>query len=290
MGLLDNIRNGARRSLAVAKLGFEKTFRAPTFQGGLYPLFALNSVLVAVGILALSFIAGGFEHFDDDVARYAARVAAPGTAIGTFFTMITDLGTSGWILVCTGVTGLVISALPLTRVARVARAWWANLHGDLCFIFFTVAITGILANLIKNTIGRARPKHLETLGHLEFDFARFESSFASFPSGHSTTFGAICMGLFLLLPRRWWALWVVLAIIGGASRVMVGAHYPSDVLAGLLFGAGLTWLAARWLARRNVLFSFDGGMIPVRKFSVYRIAANPRSRSAIRSSASSRPT
>ena len=143
------------------------------------------------------------------------------------------------------------------------RAIWL---GQSAFVFASVAVTGILANLIKNTIGRARPKHFDTLGAHAFDFGAFQSSFASFPSGHSTTFGALCMGIALLYPKTRWICFFM-AFLGGTSRVVVGAHYPSDVIAGLAFGAGLTWIFARWLAQRNALFRFgkDGRLSAIRR-------------------------
>lgn len=189
-------------------------------------------------------------HLDPGLVHWA-RAAPHG--VRQFFRMITDLGTSGWILVTTGVAAILLACSTLHTLDRATRVRRANWHGDLLFVFSTVAVTGILASLIKNTIGRARPRHLDTLGAYEFDFAAFTSGFASFPSGHSTTFGAFCACLCLLFPRAT-PLWVAFGITGGISRMMVGAHYASDVIAGLLFGSVLTVLFARWLSRRNVLF------------------------------------
>ena len=73
------------------------------------------------------------------------------------------------------------------------------------------------------------------------------------------------MVLFLLLPRKLWPLWLFFAVVGGGSRIMVGAHYPSDVAAGLAFGAVLTLLSARWLAKRRVMFDASAQLFPARK-------------------------
>lgn len=73
----------------------------------------------------------------------------------------------------------------------------------------------------------------------------------SFPSGHATTIATFCAVLGFHLPgRRWrWAL-AVPALLVGVSRVVVGAHWPVDVLAGLVLGwfvaAASVWLAQRW--------------------------------------------
>ncbi|HXH83451.1 MAG TPA: phosphatase PAP2 family protein [Candidatus Tectomicrobia bacterium] len=88
---------------------------------------------------------------------------------------------------------------------------------------------------------------------------------ASFPSGHTMvaavvylTLGAL---LAVVLPRRrvkayTVAIAFVLVLLIGISRVYLGVHYPSDVLAGLTAGlawALLCWFVARWLAARRAI-------------------------------------
>ena len=175
-----------------------------------------------------------------------------------FFSLITDIGTSGWILTICAVIGLALSIqkwssdfFGVSGMSAVRKR--LLIYEDVNFLFFTIALSGIAANLIKNSIGRARPKFLESLGEYHFDVFAFDSGFASFPSGHSTTFGAMAMGFALLLPK-YRLIFLVLGLIGGLSRVMVGAHYISDVIAGLTFGAAFTFACAIYLARRNLMF------------------------------------
>lgn len=201
---------------------------------------------------------------DGPIVHAARALLSENPMIAATFQFVTYFGTSAWILIISGVIGLLLSFFDWSKFGRAGRRSFLTLYENANFIFFTVALSGILASLIKNTIGRARPKHLDQLGPFHFDFAAFNSSFASFPSGHSTTFGCLCMAMVLLWPR-YWPIWLVAAIIGGMSRTMVLAHYPTDVIVGLLFGAGFALFTARFLALRNVMFVFDGDkLIPQR--------------------------
>ena len=115
------------------------------------------------------------------------------------------------------------------------------------------ATGGIAVDLIKSQIGRPRPMlvpHLVDVGHM------------SFPSGHAASSAVVYLTLAGLatqvtpdrLARRYLvgaAVFLVGAI--GASRVYVGVHWPSDVLAGWSFGTlwalGWWWATAKARAR-----------------------------------------
>lgn len=62
----------------------------------------------------------------------------------------------------------------------------------------------------------------------------------SFPSGHATAFAALGMTIYLRDKKTgWWFLGGVLVI--GLARIAVGVHYPTDIFAGLLFGAAIAF-------------------------------------------------
>jgi undecaprenyl-diphosphatase len=69
----------------------------------------------------------------------------------------------------------------------------------------------------------------------------------SFPSDHCVMAGAVAMGL-MLVSRRLGLVAVVLALLMAFSRVYIAAHYPWDVVAGLVFGAGVALLG--WMVLR----------------------------------------
>lgn len=165
---------------------------------------------------------------------------------------VTSLGKSGWILVGSAlIGGVALAATRPTALSTPAKAMARRVAGEAVTLFAAVAIAGITANLMKRAIGRARPAMAEdwgVLGFSPFSGARFES----FPSGHSTTAGALVASLALIWPR----FTIPLLLAGAAialSRVIVGAHYPSDVVAG--FGYGIWWavLVRHWMRERGIL-------------------------------------
>jgi undecaprenyl-diphosphatase len=71
-----------------------------------------------------------------------------------------------------------------------------------------------------------------------------------FPSDHATMAGAVAAGLFLV-NRRLGVVAALAALLMAVSRVYIAAHYPLDVVAGLLLGAGVTLVG--WVLLRRVL-------------------------------------
>ncbi len=171
------------------------------------------------------------------------------------FKYITLLGKVNWILAITGVILIGLSLANAKRFSARKIIVWHRIFLNAYFVFTGVIFSGLLGNLFKNAIGRARPAFTP-----EADIWRsipFEHhyQFASFPSGHATTGGAIFMALALLFPRwRWF--FIVSGILVAVSRPVLGVHFPSDVAAGLIFGCGFVWLYARIFARKRLLFKF----------------------------------
>jgi undecaprenyl-diphosphatase len=112
----------------------------------------------------------------------------------------------------------------------------------------------LLSALLKDAFGRARP---DLVPH------GVEVHTLSFPSGHAMLAAATYLTLGALLARvqphprvKTYVLTVaaVLTVLIGVSRVHLGVHWPSDVLAGWCVGAAwalLCWMAAVWLQRRG---------------------------------------
>jgi len=111
-------------------------------------------------------------------------------------------------------------------------------------------VTTIIATTLKHTINRARP--FETYPDIQKLSAGGSSSF---PSGHTSDAFSTATSLSLAFPK-----WYVIApsytyaTLVGYSRMHLGVHYPSDVLAGAVIGAGSAFLcykAQKWINHRN---------------------------------------
>jgi membrane-associated phospholipid phosphatase len=110
------------------------------------------------------------------------------------------------------------------------------------------AISSVSTYVLKNTIRRDRP----FITHK--DIVKLSNGGGmSFPSGHTSA--AFCIATSIALENRQWyirAPVLVWAGLVGYSRVHLGVHYPSDVLAGALVGAGSAYAGRRinnWIHR-----------------------------------------
>jgi membrane-associated phospholipid phosphatase len=111
----------------------------------------------------------------------------------------------------------------------VKRQIWANASG---FMFLAILTPGLLCTLLKVILGRTRPILLFSENLYGFTFFKFDAAHLSFPSGHSTLITSVMIGLCFILPR-FWNYFFALFIIISLSRVLVCAHYISDIVAGM---------------------------------------------------------
>ncbi len=162
----------------------------------------------------------------------------------------TDIGKSWWSLTLTGI--VFIAAMLIIRygdLAAAARERLRYVATASAYVFLSVALSGIITNIVKRIIGRARPPLFDAEG--AFHFKAFSGHlYESFPSGHSTTDGAMAMALAVLFP----SIRIPVLILGGflaLTRIMVGAHYLSDVIAGYSFGLWYAYMSALFFAKHG---------------------------------------
>lgn len=200
--------------------------------------------------LCLNLIFIAFILFDTCVA---AAGQFPSLAI-EFGRTFTHVGKSGWILLIAGYVFLAGLARMKASAAGKAPARTRWLTAAAAYVFLTIALSGLTANILKRAIGRARPHFFEEEGIFSFHPFANTAAYESFPSGHATTAAALFVALALLAPHLRTPL-LIAGVWIGLARVIVGAHYPSDVIAGLALGAWFALAIATQLARHGILFT-----------------------------------
>jgi undecaprenyl-diphosphatase len=153
---------------------------------------------------------------------------------------VTSLGSSVLIIF---VTGIVAGFLALSGARHAAL-----------LMIVSVSSGSLLMSTLKQLFARTRPELVQ-------QSARVFSE--SFPSGHATLSAITYLTLGALLARvqtrrtlKVYSLGIAitLTVLVGISRVYLGVHWPTDVLAGWCLGAAwaiVCWLCAAWLQRRG---------------------------------------
>jgi undecaprenyl-diphosphatase len=182
---------------------------------------------------------GDTQQFDEWAVRAMRRADDPAMPIGPPFLheVGRDLTALGGIAVLTLMVGGVLGFL-----------WLRKMYGAAWLVLLATS-TGLVASLLlKQLFQRDRPSIVPHLSIV---------STSSFPSGHSMLSAVVYLTLGALLTRfvqqrRLKAYFLLVAFtltfLVGVSRVYLGVHYPTDVLAG--WSAGLAWALGCWLVAR----------------------------------------
>ena len=117
----------------------------------------------------------------------------------------------------------------------------------------SLLVAGVIGSLgvqvIKLAVGRPRPPMVQRgeVHAWELRGPTLKAKFRSYPSGHSATAATACTILALAFPRLALPL-IFMALTVGLSRITHNYHYPTDVIAGLSYGAAIGLLAGQHLA------------------------------------------
>jgi membrane-associated phospholipid phosphatase len=184
--------------------------------------------------------------------------------------ILTDFGKDGYVLASLAVLLLAVM-LVAAALRGASRAKWLSFGLRLQFVFFAVLAPLLAGELIKWIVGRGRP----FVGGKAnpFNFAPFTGTeaYASFPSSHAVTAFALAFAISAVWPRAR-VVMIVYAVLIAASRMVLLAHHPSDVVAGGLIGVVGAMAVRYWFAVRRLGFAIhrDGEIVSFRSLSGHR--------------------
>jgi undecaprenyl-diphosphatase len=215
------------------------------------PEIWILAVPFGVAVLALAFGHIAEEVLEGDATKFDERILL-------FFRSANDLSDPigpPWIEeMARDITALGSYAI-LSLVFCAVVAYLLMVHQRATALWVVIAVSGgvALSNALKLTFERPRP---ELVSHVARVFT------TSFPSGHATlsavtylTLGALLASLHrsLRLKAYFLGLATLLTVAVGVSRIYLGVHYPTDVLAGWCIGAAwavVSWIIFHWLQGR----------------------------------------
>ena len=200
-------------------------------------------------------------------AREIGWMPARGTPSLWPVRILTDFGKDAYVLWVLAAMLLVVT-LVAAGLRGTSRAQWLVFGLRLQFVFFALLLSLLAGELIKWVVGRGRPF---VGGHANpYNFAPFAGTeaYASFPSAHVITAAALAFAVSAVWPRVRVAM-IVYALLIAATRLVLLAHHPSDVVAGALIGVVGAMAVRYWFAARRLGFAIhrNGEIVPLRSLS-----------------------
>jgi undecaprenyl-diphosphatase len=214
-------------------------------------LTVVAAAWLAAGLAFSAFVIWAFTELADVVVEGESHALDRAVLVWIHTTFPSWLDGPMRIVTALGYYWFVLLLL-VVAVSLFYQSGW-NLSAILLLV--STAGSAVLTTVLKGVFQRARPELFDSGYH---------ASFYSFPSGHATVavgfYGMLTLVLAYRLGGR--ARWVVavsgilVVLLIGFSRLYLGVHYPTDVVAGYL--AALLWLIcvgavyALWLSFRNL--------------------------------------
>jgi undecaprenyl-diphosphatase len=262
-----------RRARANIAQGLALLVRAPRVRAK--PLWRAYSRLAGGVLVALALLLAVMLLVDGSVVAMAK--GAP-RWLPALFDQLTDFGRSGWFLIPLGLLLAAVAVLASPALPPFTQAVLASVTVRLSFLFAAIALPSLAVTVVKRLIGRARPYVDSQSDPFHYMLGVWRPDYASFPSGHATTAFAAAIAIGLIWPRlRVW-LWTY-ALIIAVSRVVILAHYTSDVIAGTVVGVVGALLVRDWFAARRLGFAIgpNGSVVTLPGPSLQRIKRVARS-------------
>lgn len=191
------------------------------------------------GLLVVMLAAALFLLIEGHAHSFLLLNTYHNAALDVLFYYVTYLG-DGWFAV---VLSIVLFVFPKTRKLAIV-------------VFASYAVSGLLAQLIKNILEAPRPSVYFTLAQYHKFVAGVDLAGAhSFPSGHTTTaFSLATVFACYTQNKKVQIICLALALAVGYSRIYLGQHFLTDVLVGSIFGT-LTSILAVVIAEKKTFFS-----------------------------------
>jgi membrane-associated phospholipid phosphatase len=174
---------------------------------------------------------------DEPLARLMHDNGDSVLRIGRF---VTRFGVSTAYLIVSAMLAVGLHGAAWRATDKQRHAWLRFQGWRATSVFLAVAISGLIADLLKPVIGRARPKMLFAGEAYGFTWFGPRADYWSFPSGHSVTAAALAFALSVLYPKGAPA-FILAALLIALSRILLDAHYLSDVIGGLYIGVVTAW-------------------------------------------------
>jgi membrane-associated phospholipid phosphatase len=235
----------------------------------LYP-FGINRKNWPMFAIGLALLLGVMLFSDHPISLLVTKQSAD---VINLFNQVTRWGESDWILIPSGAL-LIISAIVARLLPqRTSKLALIEMIEVYALIFVGVGLPGLVADIVKHLVGRSRPVVFDQVGILGFHPIINDYGFQSWPSGHTTTAFALAMVIGFLSPK-WFGLGLLYAFAVAASRLVLGAHYPTDVLSGAVLGSLGAYAVRNYFARRRWGFErrADGHVIQRPMVGISRLA------------------
>jgi lipid A 4'-phosphatase len=184
----------------------------------------LKTELILIAITALAVFFLGSAEYKITNIFFTSFNSSANVYFKQFFTNITVVGDSFWVF---SSTALICFCCILFRKNNI---FLNKILFNSFFLFSATLITGFLTQIIKHLVGRPRPNHA-TDGW--FGFFNLDSAFHSFPSGHASTIFLVALVLSMFTPKLKYFYFCCAGVIG-LSRVIVGAHFLTDIVGGAI--------------------------------------------------------
>jgi membrane-associated phospholipid phosphatase len=246
--------------VTLLRLSVVQLMRAPTH--GRRPVAARRlgrDVLLIAGLGGVLVVALMFGFDATEIALMPPR-GSPGV---WWARDVTDFGKDSYVL-WTLLAGLAVTVIALPLLHGTSRTRLLRFGTQLQYVFVAVLCANLVTEVLKYAIGRGRP----FVGGKAnaFNFAPFTGTEAYFslPSAHAVTAFALAFAVGAIWPRLR-LLMFAYALLIIATRLVLLAHHPSDVVAGAVIGILSSVVVRYWFAARRLGFAIrnDGQIVPV---------------------------